>query len=206
MPRIWADSIDLHRRQVQDAILDATAELLAERGPTSVAMSTIADRVGIGRATLYKYFPDVDSILLAWHARAFGDRLAQLTLLADGDSATLDDVLAFVRRQRARHHAPGAVDVVGTVAHAVAGHRGAMPDAVEGQVMSVLGSVVGQLANRGEIRSDLPVESVARWLLHAIHAPVGIHDEALIELLADSVAPGRARFQRSGGTMRASTD
>ena len=67
MPRIWADTIDTHRRQVTDAILDATAELIAEHGPMSVAMSAIAERAGIGRATLYKYFPDVESILVAWH-------------------------------------------------------------------------------------------------------------------------------------------
>src|SRR5215213_2017209 len=145
MPRIWADSIDLHRRQVHEAILDATAALIAERGPTSVAMSTIADRAGIGRATLYKYFPDVDSILVAWHARDFGDRLAQLTEMIEADTVTLEDVVAFVRRQRARHHAGAASDIVGTVAHAVADHRGAMPDAVERQVTSALASLIGRL-------------------------------------------------------------
>src|SRR5215218_6018404 len=158
MPRIWADSIDLHRRQVHEAILDATAALIAERGPTSVAMSTIADRVGIGRATLYKYFPDVESILLAWHARDFGDRLAQLTDLTEDDSATLEDVVDFVRRHRARHDARGTGDIVGTVAHAIAGHRGAIPDAVERQITTALASLVGRLARQGQVRSDLPVE------------------------------------------------
>ena len=203
MPRIWADSIDLHRRQVQEAILDATAELISERGPTSVAMSTIADRAGIGRATLYKYFPDVDSILLAWHARDFGDRLAQLTQLTQDDSATLQELLSFVRRQRARHHARGPAEVVGALAHAVAGHRGAMPDAVERQVTSALASLVGRLAARGEIRSDLQAESLARWLVHAMHAPAEVDGDAVVELLAASLEPHRRPSRVRAGAARA---
>jgi AcrR family transcriptional regulator len=45
------------------AILDTTAALVAEGGLLSVTMSRIAEEAGIGRATLYKYFPDVEAIL-----------------------------------------------------------------------------------------------------------------------------------------------
>jgi hypothetical protein len=36
MPRIWADTIDTHRQRVQGAVLDATADIVAEQGPMSV--------------------------------------------------------------------------------------------------------------------------------------------------------------------------
>src|SRR2546421_7226490 len=51
-------------------------------------MSQIAEKTGVGRATLYKYFPDVEAILLAWHERQIGAHLAQLTVVRDevGDS------------------------------------------------------------------------------------------------------------------------
>ena len=39
-------------------------------------MSQIAEQTGIGRATLYKYFPDVEAILLAWHERQVTGHLA----------------------------------------------------------------------------------------------------------------------------------
>ena len=100
MPRLWADTMDTHRRQVNDAILDATAELIAEHGPLSVAMSAIAERAGIGRATLYKYFPDVESILVAWHARDFADHLARLEALSETPDVSLDDVATFVAAHR----------------------------------------------------------------------------------------------------------
>ncbi|MGH9199575.1 MAG: TetR/AcrR family transcriptional regulator, partial [Acidimicrobiia bacterium] len=67
MPRLWSDTIQAHRREVREAILDITAKLVGEHGLRSVTMSQIAEDTGIGRATLYKYFPDVEAILSAWH-------------------------------------------------------------------------------------------------------------------------------------------
>jgi AcrR family transcriptional regulator len=67
MPQIWAESIEQHKRQTVARIIDATVALVAERGLAAVSMSQVAQRAGIGRATLYSYFPDVEHILLAWH-------------------------------------------------------------------------------------------------------------------------------------------
>lgn len=205
MPRIWADTIDSHRRQVHDAILDATAELILEHGPMSVAMSAIAERTGIGRATLYKYFPDIESILIAWHARDFGDHLAHLATLAESPSVTLDDVIAFVSAQRERHHQHGATDIVGTIAHALAGDGAAMPDAIEREIIDALTALMRQLARRKEIRTDLQPEDLARWLFHTIHAPGDLNSNAVAELLAASLAPtvrGRPAAPSSGTTHR----
>src|SRR5919199_6256529 len=79
VPKLWRETIEAHRREVRDAILDATVALVGERGPTAVTMSEIAEATGIGRATLYKYFPDVESILAAWHERQVNAHLEQLT-------------------------------------------------------------------------------------------------------------------------------
>ena len=69
VPKLWNETIEAHRAAVRDAILDTTAALVAEHGLWSVTMSQIAEKTGIGRATLYKYFADVEAILLAWHER-----------------------------------------------------------------------------------------------------------------------------------------
>ena len=87
MPKLWTDSIEAHRRAVADAILDTTAALVAEHGITAVSMSSVADRAGIGRATLYKYFSDVEQILSAWHERQVGVHLARLAELRNQSSA-----------------------------------------------------------------------------------------------------------------------
>ena len=83
MPKLWTETIEEHRRAVRDATLDTTAALVAERGLASVTMSQIAAETGIGRATLYKYFPDVEAILLAWHDRLIARHLRLLAAARD---------------------------------------------------------------------------------------------------------------------------
>jgi AcrR family transcriptional regulator len=83
VPRLWDETIEAHRRAVRDATLDTTAALVAEHGLASVTMSQIAEQTGIGRATLYKYSPDVEAILVAWHEREVTGHLAQLASVRD---------------------------------------------------------------------------------------------------------------------------
>ncbi len=83
MPKLWTETIEAHRRAVRDATLDTAAALAAEHGLASVTMSQIAEETGIGRATLYKYFPDVEAILVAWHERQIASHLQQLADVRD---------------------------------------------------------------------------------------------------------------------------
>src|SRR5688572_1817117 len=89
MPKLWHETIEAHRRHVHEAILHTTAALVTEHGLRSVTMSQIAEETGIGRATLYKYFPDVEAILVAWHERQIAGHLAQLADVRDqaGDAS-----------------------------------------------------------------------------------------------------------------------
>ncbi len=189
MPRIWADTIDSHRHQVNGAILDATAELIAEQGPLSVTMSAIAQRAGIGRATLYKYFPDVESILGAWHTRDFAGHLNRLTALSEADDVTLEDVAEFVCTQRRSHPRRKGADVVGTLAHTLAGADGNVGGAIQHEIIAVLIGLLTRLADRQQVRDDHDPELLALWLLHAAHAPTDLDDQAISQLVADSLAP-----------------
>ena len=83
MPKLWNETIAEHRRTVREATLETTAALVAEHGLASVTMSQIAKETGIGRATLYKYFPDVESVLSAWHERLVASHLNQLVAVRD---------------------------------------------------------------------------------------------------------------------------
>ena len=42
-----------------------------------------AEQTGIGRATLYKYFPDAEAILAAWHERHVAGHLEYLARVRD---------------------------------------------------------------------------------------------------------------------------
>src|ERR671911_3031815 len=96
MPRLWNETIEAHRAAVRDAVLDTTAALVAEHGLLSVTMSRIAEETGIGRATLYKYFPDVEAILLAWHERQIADHLDQLAAVRDQAGTPAERVAAVL--------------------------------------------------------------------------------------------------------------
>ena len=59
-------------------VLDAAAALFAERDPATVTMEDIAQRAGVGKATLYRRYPDRTAIaaaLLDGHERELQERL-----------------------------------------------------------------------------------------------------------------------------------
>ncbi|MGI5190700.1 TetR/AcrR family transcriptional regulator [Promicromonospora sp. CA-289599] len=45
------------------AILDASRDLLVELGPTAVTHAQVAERAGVGRATVYRHWPRSDQLL-----------------------------------------------------------------------------------------------------------------------------------------------
>jgi AcrR family transcriptional regulator len=53
----------LPERSAREEILDAAAELFAERGYAATSTRTIAERVGIRQASLYYHFPSKEQIL-----------------------------------------------------------------------------------------------------------------------------------------------
>src|SRR4051794_28728085 len=87
MPKLWTETIEAHRREVRGAILATAAALVVEHGLHAVTMSQIAKATGIGRATLYKYFSDVEAMLFAWHERQVSGHLEQLAEVRDQASA-----------------------------------------------------------------------------------------------------------------------
>ena len=80
-----------------EEILDAAADLFAERGVNAVGMGEVARAAGCSRATLYRYFADRHALHLAFvhrEARRIG------ALVPTDDLA--EAVLAAVREVRAR--------------------------------------------------------------------------------------------------------
>jgi AcrR family transcriptional regulator len=72
-----------HSRNVRDAILDATDELLARFGYRKMTIDDLAREVGIGKGTVYLHFPSKEEIALS-HIDRIIDRLkARLWEIAD---------------------------------------------------------------------------------------------------------------------------
>ncbi|MHB1138395.1 MAG: TetR/AcrR family transcriptional regulator [Microthrixaceae bacterium] len=63
MPPQWNDTVAGHRDRQRQRIVDTTMALVSEHGLSDVTMAQVAKQAGIGRATLYKYFPGVEEIV-----------------------------------------------------------------------------------------------------------------------------------------------
>lgn len=174
---------------MHEAILETTAALLRDSGVASVTMSAIAEGAGIGRATLYKYFPNVESILVAWHARDFADHVKRLRSLSEAEDLTLHDLAEFIWVQRRHHPPPPGAEVLGPLARTVARVEGIAGSAIESEIIAVLTEIVIRLVHEEAVRDDEDPEVLARWLLHAVHAPADLDDHAVAQLVSDSLAP-----------------
>lgn len=180
MPKIWSDTLADHRDSVREAILDATAGLVAEHGLTGVSMSGIAQASGIGRATLYKYFRDVASILAAWHERQVVQHMAELMTAAanaegpDRLEAALRAYAQRNRRDREDHHGADIAASLHASAHVQQAHR---------HVEHFISELIADAAERGVVRSDVPAGELALYCLNALNGAGSLPSKAAVERL-----------------------
>lgn len=179
MPKLWNETIEAHRREVRDAILDTTWALVAERGLHSVTMSRIAEETGIGRATLYKYFPGVEAILVAWHQRHVVGHLQQLIELSDQPGNVgqrLEAVLeayALICFHRGHHEA----ELVALV------HHDEHVSQAQQQLVDLFRGLLTEVAETSDVRDDVPAEELASYCLHALAAASSLRSEAAVRRL-----------------------
>ncbi|GAA0939868.1 helix-turn-helix domain-containing protein [Nonomuraea longicatena] len=175
MPKLWDDTIDAHRRAVREAVLDAAAALVAAHGLHGLTMSRVAEAAGIGRATLYKYFPDVGSILRAWHERHVEAHLAALAALAAGPGDVGERLTAVLTAYAGIEGARRDGDELHAGAHA----RGARE-----RLRAFLRDLLAEGAAAGRVRTDVPPEELSAYCLHALSAAGELAPEAAGRLVA----------------------
>jgi TetR/AcrR family transcriptional regulator, mexCD-oprJ operon repressor len=78
------------------AIIESAATVLAERGPAA-SMEEIASSAGIGRATLYRYFPNREALLSAMAAASVRE-LAARVREADLEAVPFEEAIARLAR------------------------------------------------------------------------------------------------------------
>ena len=179
VPKLWSDTIEAHRRDVRDAVITSTARLVASEGPLSVTMSRIAEESGIGRATLYKYFPDVESILLAWHDRQIAEHLERLGQAAGAED--VDQRLEAVLRAYAsivhESHGHRNSELAALL------HRGERVARAERELHAMVGDLLAAAAARGTVRDDVPATELASYCLNALAAAGALPSRAAVRRL-----------------------
>lgn len=180
MPKLWTDTIETHRRTVRDATIEATAGLVAEHGLRGVTMSQIAEATGIGRATLYKYFPDVEAILLAWHEREVSAHLEQLAQARDAAAdarGRLEAVLeayALIAHESRGHHDSELAALL---------HRDEQVARAEQHLRSMMRQLLADAAAAGDVRDDIGPDELASYCLHALSAASSLPSRGAVRRL-----------------------
>jgi AcrR family transcriptional regulator len=187
MPKLWNETIEAHRREVRDAILDTTASLVAEHGLRSVTMSQIAEETGIGRATLYKYFSGVEAILFAWHERQITGHLEYLAEVRDqaGDAGErLEAVLeayALISHESHGHHDTELAAFLHRDEHVARAQR---------QLRDMIRDLLTEGAAAGDLRDDVAPDELAGYCLHALAAARGLPSKAAVRRLVTVTLAG----------------
>jgi AcrR family transcriptional regulator len=155
------------RERVATAILEAAAGVLAGRGEQA-SMSDVAAAAGVARATVYRYFPNRESLLEA---------LGRLALQDAGDrlgAARLDEVAVHDGLERAVR----ALVTVGDAFVVLARDRG-RPGT--GEFEERIAAPVRDLLARGqrlrEVRDDVPAAWLTEALFGLVISVMGSHPE-----------------------------
>jgi AcrR family transcriptional regulator len=137
-------------------------------------MSQIAQATGIGRATLYKYFPDVEAIMTAWHERQVTGHLHQLAAIGeqgDDPGQRLQAVLqAYALIQHAHH------------GHELAAllHRGEHMIRARQHLRDFVAGLIADAAASGRVRGDIAPVELADYSLHALGAAADLPSKAAV--------------------------
>lgn len=190
MPKLWNETIEAHRREVRDAILDTTAALVTKHGLRSVTMSQIAEETGIGRATLYKYFSGVEAILVAWHERQITGHLEYLAEVRDqaGDAGRrLEAVLeayALISHESHRHHDTELAAFL---------HRDEQVARAQQQLRDMIRDLLTEAAETGDLRDDVAPDELASYCLHALAAASSLPSKDAVRRLVSVILAGLHR-------------
>ncbi|MFF9808115.1 TetR/AcrR family transcriptional regulator [Streptomyces coeruleorubidus] len=184
MPKLWNETIDAHRQAVREAILDATAQLVEAGGLRSVTMSQVAERTGIGRATLYKYFSDVDAVLLAWHERQITGHLQHLAEVRDHAGTAGERLEAVLRSYAAIARQRHGGELAALL------HQGEHITHAERHLTGIVEDLIAQGAQAGDLRADVPPAELAPYCLHALNAAAGLTSAAAVTRLVDVILDG----------------
>jgi AcrR family transcriptional regulator len=192
----------------QDAaerILDAAAELIAERGYASTTTRAVAERAGVNEVTVFRRFGTKAGLLTALAGR-IADTTAAFTL----EAAPRPDDLRATLTALARVEIEGGLRHGGLALRLAVDAR-SVPEVAEALGHGTSGNLAGltrYLAGRqaeGDLRDDVPAELLAESffaltsslvlgrLLRGAPVPEGPQRDRLVDRLVDLFVSGAAR-------------
>jgi len=168
--------------RVHDAILD----LIVEGGVDSCTFSTVAQRAGIERSTLYRRFPDRwDAIIDAFMARAAKD------VMPDPGKSFAEDLTSILLKLVEWLESPLGSALLAAAIELRRAHEGTFPRSYFDRRMEQLAPMFEAAIEHGELRATVDREtlfaSAAGPIYFRIFIAGGAADEDFVRNIVDSI-------------------
>lgn len=183
----------------QTHFIDAAEACFERYGVTKTTMEDIAKMAGVSRPTVYRHFPDRDSLILAVIMRRaqalIGKAQAFLRKQDSFEDQLVEGLLFLVKTGRTDPF----VRILVSPAHLdLAQQLVGATDAVVDLTYAMWEPVLSEAAARGELNPDLDFRAIARWLTHVELILVGrfdlaTDDDEIREMLRTFIAPAFLR-------------
>ena len=171
---------------MRDATLDTTAALVSVHGLRQVTMTQIAEATGIGRATLYKYFSDVESILIAWHERQIGSHLELLAEVRTSSKTAAERLKAVLETYALMTHEHHGSELAAVL------HRGEHVARAQQHLLDFIRELLIEGTRSGDVRDDVSPEELASYCLHALAGADYLPSKAAVRRLVAVTLAGLA--------------
>jgi len=167
-----------------DRILAAATVMLAAGGEDALQMKDLSQRAGVSVATLYRYFPAKDHVLLAILLSRYSSALAQITAETPAGATARERVTSHLLREfRAEQREPRLTAALSRVISETSRSYSEIIERVEHLHLQMLEHVTG---------AGQPISAEQRQLLPVVRAIFGA---ATRRWLAGVSSPAEARFQ-----------
>jgi AcrR family transcriptional regulator len=99
VPRSATRTLAEHRHEMRGRVFDAFSRLLYERGYDALTLADIAKSAGMARTAIYNYFPDKETLLLAFTDHEMDTVFSDLRIELYRVDDPIDRLRVYVRSQ-----------------------------------------------------------------------------------------------------------
>lgn len=176
------DGREARAAKTRARVIEAARELVDEGGPAAITYSALAERSGVGRATLYRHWPEIGDLWAELRVELVASFQAQLT----GDLLT--DVGRVLERVGQMLAGNGAGPSLITLLERAQWDEETRRHLREAERLNPLRLVLGAAQARGELRPDADIDSLSAMIIGPILYRALMTDRPADEALGRAVA------------------
>lgn len=192
-------------RSTRAALLQATGRLVQEVGYAGTTIRAVAQAAGIAEGTIYRHFPDKDSLLLAAAAEQHAPIVEELRSLSGlaGRGEVVDTLSTCLQRLQQMRETLLPLELAVLTDPGLAAARGRLDPRDVPDVRVLLAAYLSAEQDLGRLRDDVDADEAASLLLVTLFgltaapalAPPGVVRvptvRRVVELLLSGLAPPR---------------